>query len=68
MCLARVVKKLEFWRPYLRDTPHFDMPKFCHILSFLHIYQPKNFMCLACVVGKFGFWRPHLSGNPILVL
>ena len=40
MCLAWVVKKLEFWWPCLRGTPDFDIPKFCQILSFLHICQP----------------------------
>ena len=27
MCLAWVVKKLEFWRPCLRGIPHFDISK-----------------------------------------
>ena len=40
MCLARVVKNLEFWQPRLRGTPHFDIPKFSQILYFLHICQP----------------------------
>ena len=65
MCLAWVVKKLKFWRPRLRGTPHFDMPKFYLFFIFAN---PKTFMCLACVVRKFDFWRPYLRGTPILVL
>ena len=43
MCLARVVKKFEFFRPRLKETPHFGAPKFCQILPFLYIYV-LNFM------------------------
>ena len=70
-----MVKKLEFWQPRLRGTPHFDEPKFCQILSFLlskfcqilSFAYPENFMGLACVVEKFDFWQPHARGTPILV-
>ena len=40
MCLAWLVKKLEFWRSCLTDILYFDMPRFCQILSFFHICQP----------------------------
>ena len=43
MCLAYTIKKFEFWRPRLRGTPHWSTPKFCQILSLLHIYLFRKF-------------------------
>ena len=48
----------------MRGTPHFDMPKFCQILSFFIFANLKNFVCLACVVRRFDCCRPHLKGDP----
>ena len=67
MCLARVVKKLEFWRPCLRGTPILIYPNFVKFYLFFISANPKNYMCLACVIRKLDIWQPHLRGTPILV-
>ena len=43
MCLARVVKNLEFWQPRLGELICFGIPKLCQILFFVYIYLPLKF-------------------------
>ena len=67
MCLAVscVVRKFDFWYPYLRVTPRFGTPncfKFCFFFMFTYL---KNFMCPALQVKKIKFWRSLFGGNPL---
>ena len=69
MCLTRMVKKFEYWRPHLGRPRILVPPNFVMFYLFLMFSYLKNFKCLAQKVKKFEFFAGQFgSKTPIIEL
>ena len=63
MCLAKKVKKLEFWRARLRETPIVAPPIFVTFSLFLIFTHSKNLIHIDLTVEKCKILTNPIEGD-----
>ena len=57
-----MVRKFEFWHPFVLEDPHILIPpKFAKNYLIFMIVTPKNYFFLSVWLKTFEFWRPRLG-------